>query len=91
MSVRFVGSEEGLIGQKKKGEMHFTPNLPTSGYSLPRAGGVAYAAQESWIQNATIRENILFGAHFDRPRYEQGPSLKAARFIGVLKRTFPLR
>jgi hypothetical protein len=37
------------------GEMHFTPSGPTSWFNLPRKGGVAYAAQESWVQNETIR------------------------------------
>ncbi|KAF9243735.1 hypothetical protein BU15DRAFT_71860 [Melanogaster broomeanus] len=33
--------------------------------------GVAYAAQESWVQNETIRENILFGTAFDEARYKK--------------------
>ena len=37
------------------GEMHFKPMTPGSWFNLPRAGGVAYAAQESWVQNETIR------------------------------------
>jgi hypothetical protein len=42
--------------------MHFEPSTWDSWYNLPRQGGVAYAAQESWVQNKTIRENILFGS-----------------------------
>ncbi|KAG1889339.1 hypothetical protein F4604DRAFT_1711826 [Suillus subluteus] len=53
------------------GEMHFTPSGPTSWFNLPRKGGVAYAAQESWVQNETIRANILFGAPYDEIRYEK--------------------
>ena len=37
------------------GEMHFEPHSPGSWFNLPRDGGVAYAAQESWVQNETIR------------------------------------
>ena len=37
------------------GEMHAIPSGPKSYVELPRAGGVAYAAQESWIQNETIK------------------------------------
>ncbi|KAJ3032206.1 hypothetical protein HDV00_007963 [Rhizophlyctis rosea] len=33
--------------------------------------GVAYVSQQAWLQNATIRENILFGSHFDQARYTQ--------------------
>lgn len=41
-------------------EMHFVPSEPNSWFSLPRGGGVAYAAQEAWIQNETIRVLVLF-------------------------------
>jgi ABC-type multidrug transport system fused ATPase/permease subunit len=37
------------------GEMHFMPTGPNSFFNLPRASGVAYAAQESWVQNDTIK------------------------------------
>ena len=37
------------------GEMHFIPQGPDSFYNLPRSGGIAYAAQESWVQNDTIK------------------------------------
>ena len=53
------------------GEMHFIPSVPDSWYNLPRENGVAYAAQESWVQNETIRDNILFGAPFDEERYNK--------------------
>jgi ABC-type uncharacterized transport system fused permease/ATPase subunit len=36
-------------------EMHFIKANPDSWYNLPRDKGVAYAAQESWVQNATIK------------------------------------
>ncbi|KAJ2783043.1 hypothetical protein GGI15_002728 [Coemansia interrupta] len=32
---------------------------------------VAYVAQEAWLRNATIRENILFGAPYSQQRYEE--------------------
>ncbi|XP_078381561.1 multidrug resistance-associated protein 1-like isoform X2 [Oculina patagonica] len=32
-------------------------------------GSVAYVPQIAWIQNATLRENILFGRSFDSKRY----------------------
>ncbi|KAJ1309716.1 hypothetical protein OPQ81_006481 [Rhizoctonia solani] len=53
------------------GEMHFVPSAPDSWFSLPRDGGVAYAAQEAWVQNETIRENIIFGAEFEETRYKK--------------------
>ncbi|KAF9015463.1 ATP-binding cassette transporter [Cyathus striatus] len=53
------------------GEMHYIPAGPHSWFNLPRYGGVAYAAQESWVQNETIKENILFGSPFDEGRYNK--------------------
>lgn len=34
-------------------------------------GTVAYVAQSSWIQNATIQDNILFGLPMDREKYKE--------------------
>ncbi|ETV96882.1 hypothetical protein H310_10158 [Aphanomyces invadans] len=34
------------------------------------SGRVAYFTQQSWIQNASIRDNILFGRPYDRVRYQ---------------------
>ena len=52
--------------------MHFIPLTADSWFNLPRKGGVAYAAQESWVQNETIRNNILFGSAYDEVRYQKG-------------------
>ena len=37
------------------GEMHRVPLSPDSWVSLPRTNGVAYAAQESWVLNQTVK------------------------------------
>ncbi|CAG7727265.1 unnamed protein product, partial [Allacma fusca] len=34
-------------------------------------GSVGYVAQQAWIQNATLRENILFGRKFDPISYNR--------------------
>ncbi|KXN81115.1 ATP-binding cassette transporter abc4 [Leucoagaricus sp. SymC.cos] len=52
-------------------EMHYIPTGPSSWYNLPRKGGVAYAAQESWVQNEAIKENILFGSPYNEERYRK--------------------
>lgn len=57
--------------------MHFNPKHPDSWFNLPREDGIAYATQESWVQNATIRENILFGAHYEESRYQKGNIISA--------------
>lgn len=51
--------------------MHWIPSSPDSWYNLPRVGGVAYAAQESWVLNETIRDNIVFHTPFDEERYKK--------------------
>ena len=54
------------------GEMHREPLNPADSYvSLPRAGGVAYSAQEPWILSDTVKENVLFGSDLDRARFDQ--------------------
>ena len=40
----------------------------------PRAfvrGRVAYVAQEAWIQNASLRDNVLFGLPYEEERYQR--------------------
>ncbi|RKO93601.1 ABC transporter type 1, transmembrane domain-containing protein, partial [Blyttiomyces helicus] len=38
---------------------------------LPTSHATAYVAQSAWIMNATIRDNILFGALYDAKRYQE--------------------
>jgi len=33
-------------------------------------GSVAYVTQQAWIQNMTVRDNILFGLPFEEDRYQ---------------------
>ncbi|XP_070021229.1 ABC transporter C family member 2-like [Nicotiana sylvestris] len=42
-------------------------------------GTVAYVPQVSWIFNATVRENILFGSAFDAARYDRAIDVTALR------------
>ena len=34
-------------------------------------GNVAYVPQQAWIQNATLKENILFGKNSDDVKYQR--------------------
>ncbi|PVD27619.1 hypothetical protein C0Q70_12785 [Pomacea canaliculata] len=36
-----------------------------------KSSSVAYVPQQAWIQNATIRDNVLFGKLFNLQRYQQ--------------------
>eukprot|EP01104_Vermistella_antarctica_P012859 TRINITY_DN3793_c1_g3_i1.p1 TRINITY_DN3793_c1_g3~~TRINITY_DN3793_c1_g3_i1.p1 ORF type:complete len:1624 (-),score=345.41 TRINITY_DN3793_c1_g3_i1:937-5808(-) len=49
----------GMLGEAKK----------TKGV-VELYGKVAYVSQESWIQNSTLRDNILFGLPFDQVKYD---------------------
>ncbi|KAJ3556039.1 hypothetical protein NM688_g2249 [Phlebia brevispora] len=53
------------------GEMHCIPLQFNSVVSLPRKNGVAFHAQESWVLNDTIRNNILFEAEYNEDRYRK--------------------
>lgn len=50
-----TGSGKTSLLMALLGEMRCRPQDSDSYVSLPRIGGVAYAAQESWVQNDTIK------------------------------------
>ncbi|PSS08857.1 hypothetical protein PHLCEN_2v3472 [Hermanssonia centrifuga] len=66
-----TGSGKTSILMALLSEMHYIPLGPNSWVNLPRDGGVAFAAQESWVQSETIKDNILFGAPYDEERYKK--------------------
>jgi len=41
------------------------------GAPIKVAGELGYVEQSAWIQNMTVRDNILFGLPFDKKRYVQ--------------------
>ncbi|KAJ6479030.1 hypothetical protein C8R45DRAFT_1101457 [Mycena sanguinolenta] len=68
-----TGSGKTSLLMALLGEMHFIPLSPDSWYNLPRQSGVAYAAQESWVLNETIRSNIIFDTT-EMGHYDSRPS-----------------
>ncbi|KAG2178766.1 hypothetical protein INT43_001612 [Umbelopsis isabellina] len=69
-----VGSGKSSLMSALLGDMQ-----KTSG-TVKIRGSVAYASQQPWIMNATLRDNILFGAKYDADFYEtvlEACSLKA--------------
>ncbi|PCH35077.1 hypothetical protein WOLCODRAFT_155747 [Wolfiporia cocos MD-104 SS10] len=66
-----TGSGKTSLLMALLGEMHYLPAGPDSFYYLSRENGVAYAAQESWVQNERIKDNILLGAPYDAQRYNK--------------------
>ncbi|KAL0348666.1 UNVERIFIED_CONTAM: ABC transporter C family member 4 [Sesamum angustifolium] len=62
--VGMVGSGKSSLLASVLGELH-----KTSG-KVRVCGTTAYVAQTSWIQNATIQENILFGSPMNVEKYK---------------------
>lgn len=58
-----TGSGKTSLLMALLGELHYIPNGPGAWVNLPRGGGVAYAAQESWVLNETIKvsRTVSFG------------------------------
>src|SRR5262249_27508421 len=63
--VGSTGSGKTSMLMALLGEMHYIPNGPNSWFNLPRQNGVAYAAQESWILNQTIKVGLCRQSHLD--------------------------
>ncbi|KAF5900053.1 canalicular multispecific organic anion transporter 1-like, partial [Clarias magur] len=62
--VGAVGSGKSSLISAVLGEMH------TISGSVHIKGSVAYVPQQAWIQNATLKDNILFGSDADEPRFQ---------------------
>ncbi|KAF9901083.1 hypothetical protein EC991_006548 [Linnemannia zychae] len=62
-----------LLGEldRVEGQM-FLPRLDYDDHRLSTSGGsgIAYVSQTAWLQNTTVRDNILFGKKFDQDRYD---------------------
>ncbi|POM78114.1 Canalicular multispecific organic anion transporter [Phytophthora palmivora] len=65
MIVGKVGSGKSSLVNAILGEMPCTSGV------LEIGGRVAYVSQDTWIRNATLRDNILFEQDFNAERYAQ--------------------
>ncbi|KAI9247698.1 hypothetical protein BDA99DRAFT_565069 [Phascolomyces articulosus] len=55
-----------------KGSIRLPRIIPNRSSPLGGAvSGIAYVAQTAWLQNCSIRDNILFGLPYDAERYEK--------------------
>ena len=64
------------------------PCMSGSKESIPpkliiRSSSLAYCSQESWIMNASVKENILFGHKFDKAYYDL--TIKACQLLPDLR------
>ncbi|XP_015735775.1 multidrug resistance-associated protein 1-like isoform X4 [Coturnix japonica] len=68
------GSLVAVVGQVGSGKSSFLSALLGEMEKLEgtvhRRGSVAYLAQQAWIQNGSLQENILFGTDLNRSYYE---------------------
>lgn len=75
--VGAVGSGKSSLISALLGEMHGTKGF------VNIQGSLAFVPQQAWIQNATLRDNILFGTPHEEQRFQEvietcalGPDLK---------------
>ncbi|KAF9118109.1 hypothetical protein BGW39_001468, partial [Mortierella sp. 14UC] len=62
-----------LLGEleRTEGQMYLPRLDYDSNGRRPHGSGIAYVAQTAWLQNTTIRDNILFGKAFDQDLYDE--------------------
>eukprot|EP01083_Nonionella_stella_P065153 170468_1 len=62
----------GRVGSGKSALLSaLTGDLVQNSGTISVDGAVAYASQTAWIQNASVRDNILFGSDYDRRWYRK--------------------
>ncbi|KAI9535316.1 hypothetical protein NQZ68_002870 [Dissostichus eleginoides] len=63
--VGAVGSGKSSLMSALLGEMHTTKGF------INIQGSLAFVPQQAWIQNATLKDNILFGSQHDKTRFQE--------------------
>ncbi|KAL8236017.1 hypothetical protein R6Q59_017098 [Mikania micrantha] len=71
-----MGSLVAIVGSTGEGKTSLVSAMlgelpPVSDAQVVLRGSVAYVPQVSWIFNATVRDNILFGSPFEPAKYER--------------------
>ncbi|KAK1281545.1 ABC transporter C family member 2 [Acorus calamus] len=71
-----VGNLVAVVGSTGEGKTSLISAMlgelpPLADSTVVVRGTVAYVPQVSWIFNATVRDNILFGSAFQQARYEK--------------------
>ncbi|KAG4440995.1 hypothetical protein IFR05_003502 [Cadophora sp. M221] len=64
-----VHLESGYIQAPKPTDERFDSKATAADWIIPSA--ISFVSQTPWIENATIKDNILFGLPFDPIRYEK--------------------
>ncbi|CAE6500425.1 unnamed protein product [Rhizoctonia solani] len=67
------GSVVGIVGPVGSGKssllLGLLGEMPRTRGSVSFGGKTAYCSQMAWIQNATLRDNVIFGRAWDEDRY----------------------
>uniref|UniRef100_A0A7N0U2M8 ABC-type xenobiotic transporter n=3 Tax=Kalanchoe fedtschenkoi TaxID=63787 RepID=A0A7N0U2M8_KALFE len=79
-----AGSFVAIVGSTGEGKTSLISAmlgelLPMDGADVVIRGSVAYVPQVSWIFNATVRDNILFGSPFEGYKYATALDVAALR------------
>ncbi|KAF9357739.1 Canalicular multispecific organic anion transporter 2 [Mortierella sp. NVP85] len=62
----------GRVGQGKSSLFHaIIGEMCKREGTVRKSGRLAYAPQQAWIMNATLKDNILFGSPFDQDKYDR--------------------
>ncbi|KAF9142871.1 hypothetical protein BGX30_001980 [Mortierella sp. GBA39] len=71
--LALLGELEKLEGHMYLPRLDYPSNHPVAQsrrHHRTVGSGIAYVSQTAWLQNTTIRANILFGKEFDQDRYD---------------------
>ena len=60
--------EMAIVGASSNSSINNPDRIGTGGVTV--RGSTAYTQQDPWIQNATVKDNILMGAPLDQRKYE---------------------
>ncbi|KAK5854000.1 hypothetical protein PBY51_015104 [Eleginops maclovinus] len=63
--VGAVGSGKSSLMSALLGEMHTTKGF------INIQGSLAFVPQQAWIQNATLKDNVLFGSQYEKTRFQE--------------------
>jgi translation initiation factor RLI1 len=71
------------------GEMHLVEGTQRSRFNLPREKGVAFVAQESWVQNDTIKVGRIVTISEETITAHASPSEQCSFWIDFRRGTIP--
>ena len=81
--ILFVFMHDGQVGAGKSSLISAMLGQSTKlDGRVETVDSIAYVAQQAWIQNATVKNNILFGREMDWNRYHEIVCSAGSRVCG---------